>query len=167
MEYFERNVFWYPPSNPECLDDESSNRHVVNLDSIFKFREFENHSHKIRKYLDSCFNLYTGLVIVSRSILDSGFGSQRVPSTETLLAMIKLCVVSCQLTGIVTRACRPSGHKSHIPARTSQSYINIPMVHTRDREPVAQKAKRWLDQQEVLRSNPTRVHSLVGLPKSC
>ncbi len=58
-------------------------------------------------------------------------------------------------------------HKSHISFRTSLTYVGIPMVHTRDREPVAQVVKRWFDLQEVLGSNLTGVHSLVWLPKSC
>ncbi len=58
-------------------------------------------------------------------------------------------------------------HNSHILLRTFPSYIDIPMVHTQDREPVAQVARRWLDLQEVLGSNSTGVHSFAWLPKSC
>ncbi len=43
----------------------------------------------------------------------------------------------------------------------------IPMVHTRVREPVVQLARRWLGSQEVLGSNPPGIHSKVWLPKSC
>ncbi len=70
-------------------------------------------------------------------------------------------------TGIVTRVCHPSRHKSHMPSRTSTSYIDIPMVHTRDRQLVAEVVRRWLDSQEVLGSNPVAFHSLVWLPKPC
>ncbi len=52
----------------------------------------------------------------------------------------------------------------HTPSRTSLPYIDIPMVHTRDREPVAQVVRRWLSSRKVLGSNPTSVHSLVWLP---
>ncbi len=45
-------------------------------------------------------------------------------------------------------------------------YIDIPMVRTRDREPVAQVVRRWLNSREVLGSNPASVHSFVWLPKS-
>ncbi len=56
-----------------------------------------------------------------------------------------------------------------MPTRTMPSppYIDIPMVHTRDREPVTQVVRRWLNSREVLGSNPTGVHSWVWLPKAC
>ncbi len=46
-------------------------------------------------------------------------------------------------------------------------YIDMSVVRTRDREPVAQVVRRWLDLQEMMGSNPTGVHSLVWLPKAC
>ncbi len=51
-----------------------------------------------------------------------------------------------------------SGHKS---------YIDIWLAHTRDREPIAQVARRRLDLQEVLGPNSVKVHSFVWFSKSC
>ncbi len=56
---------------------------------------------------------------------------------------------------------------THAPSRTSLSYIDLPMVHTRDREPIAPVVRRWLDLQEILGSNPASVLSLMWLPESC
>ncbi len=42
-----------------------------------------------------------------------------------------------------------------------------PMVHTGDREPVIQVVKRHNLTTEILGLYPTRVHSLMWLPKAC
>ncbi len=85
----------------------------------------------------------------------------KVPPTELVTCNLKVvCVGSSRLTCIVTRVCRPSGH-GRTYHREPQSYIDMPMVHPRDREPVAQVVRRWLNSREVLGSNPASVHSLV------
>ncbi len=45
--------------------------------------------------------------------------------------------------------------------------IDIPMEHTRNREPLAQVVRRWVELREGLGSNPAGGHSLVWVPKSC
>ncbi len=54
-----------------------------------------------------------------------------------------------------------------IVPEASWSSFYVPMVHTRDQEPVAQVVRYWLDWQEVLGSRPPGVHSLVWLSNSC
>ncbi len=46
-------------------------------------------------------------------------------------------------------------HLNGTTTRVLSSCGNKPVVHTRDREPVAHMVKRWLDSREVLDSNPT------------
>ncbi len=61
------------------------------------------------------------------------------------------------MAGMVTRVCRPSGHKSHMSSTNSPS-----MVLTRDSEAVAQVARRWLDFQEALGPNPSSLQPHVA-----
>ncbi len=52
-------------------------------------------------------------------------GARRFTQLNTFLAIGKKSVASNQSTGIVTRACRPSGYMSYMPSRTSPSYADV------------------------------------------
>ncbi len=83
---------------------------------------------------------------------------KRLPLLKILHVNFKKSVGFSQLIGTAMRICRPSGYQSQIPLRTSRSHNDIPMVQTRDREPVAQVVRRWLDVRGALGSKPTGVH---------
>ncbi len=54
---------------------------------------------------------------------------------------------------------------THLDDMLASQYQTI--FRLRDREPVAQGVRRWLDFPEVLYSNPAGGPSVVSLPKSC
>ncbi len=62
-------------------------------------------------------------LISSDSFLIHSHWAKRFSQLKTLLLFCDKCVGSSQLTGIETQGCRPSEHKSHMPSRTSSSYI--------------------------------------------
>ncbi len=75
-------------------------------------------------------------------------------------------VGSTQSTGIVTRACRLSGHESQQPSRPPIIH-DRPTGHTRERELITQVVNRDNLTTVILGLNPTGDHSFVWLPKAC